>query len=226
MMIDAVVLAGGLGTRLKTVSGEVPKPLVDVGGIPFIYRVMKELERQGVSRIILAISYRSEFFKTMVIKDKPVQIPVLFSEEPVPLGTGGAIKKAMSLVQSERVLVVNGDSYAEIDYCKFISSSDGEDCSLSAIKVNDCGRYGALDIDKNHYLLKMQEKGREGEGLINAGVYLLKKDLFESFYSSSFSIENDFFPFYEGKIKVNIVDGYFIDIGMPEDYYKACKYFS
>lgn len=224
-MREAVILAGGFGSRLKSVSGDTPKPMVDVAGVPFLYRLMKKLERDGFSKIILSLGYSAEYVQARVEFSKPVDCEVLYSIESEPLGTGGAIKKAASLIEGQKFVVLNGDSYSEIDYADFFERGSNVDLLISGNEVLDVSRYGTLDLAEDGEVLKLVEKGRVGPGIINSGVYLVNKEDIEAKVEDVFSFEQDYVQDYTGRFYSYQTDGYFIDIGIPEDYYAACEYF-
>ncbi|CNC93804.1 nucleotidyl transferase [Yersinia frederiksenii] len=224
-MCDVVILAGGFGTRLKSVSGDIPKPMVDISGVPFLYRLMQYLELQGINRIILSLSYKSDYIIDRVIKDNPVNCIVDFIVENEPLGTGGAIKFACKKVKTKKFIVINGDTYCELDYKEFIASSSNSDIQISGVEVEDVSRYGSLDLDQDNNVIDIVEKGREGRGIINSGIYILPTDIIEHYSQDKFSFELDFLPTFNGIFKVFVSNPYFIDIGIPEDYYKACEKF-
>ncbi len=224
-MYDVVILAGGLGTRLKSVSGDIPKPMVDISGKPFLYRLMEYLEDQGVQRIILSLSYKADYIIDSVIKDNPVNSKVDFIIENELLGTGGAIKNACKYIEASKFIVINGDTYCELDYKKFIESSLDSDLQISGVEVDDVCRYGSLDIDHDFHVNSIVEKGRQGTGIINSGTYILSKKIIEDYPHDKFSFELDFLPKFTGVFKAFVTKAYFIDIGIPEDYYKACEKF-
>ncbi|CDT93205.1 HddC [Vibrio coralliirubri] len=224
-MYDVVILAGGLGTRLKKISGEIPKPMVDISGQPFLYRLMKYLEKQGVKRIILSLSYRADYIIERVTSDIPVNCKVDFVIESEPLGTGGAIKLATNKVETEKFIVLNGDTYCELDYNAFIKFSQNSQLLISGVEVEDVSRYGSLQLDQDNNVLAMIEKGRSGSGIINSGIYILDKNIIESFPEEKFSFETEFIPMFEGIFKAYTSKPYFIDIGIPEDYHQACEIF-
>lgn len=224
-MYDVVILAGGLGTRLKEISGEIPKPMVDISGRPFLYRLMEYLEQQGVRKIILSLSYKANYIIDRIKEDTPVNCEIDFIVEENPLGTGGAIKLATSKVTTDKFIVLNGDTYCELDYDDFIKSSEESDLLISGVKVDDVSRYGSLQLDCDNNVLAMNEKGQDGPGIINSGIYLLSKNVIGDFPQDKFSFETDFLPNFEGVFRAYTSKPYFIDIGIPEDYHKACEKF-
>lgn len=222
-MFEAVILAGGFGTRLKEISEGLPKPMVKVGKEPFLYRLMKDLESNGCSKIILSLHFRSEYIIERVQSDLPVKCMVEFVVEDVPLGTGGAIKNAAKNISSSKFVSINGDTYSDIDYMNIYKISRSEDVTISAIVVEDSSRYGSLDVNSNGEVVAFNEKHGTGPGLINSGTYVLPTNKILNFDLEKFSIEKDFFPCFDGIIKVFKTDGLFIDIGVPKDYLYACK---
>lgn len=224
-MYDVVILAGGLGTRLKQISGEIPKPMVDISGQPFLYRLMKYLEQQGVRKIILSLSYRADYIINRVKNDNPVNCKIDFVVEEEPLGTGGAIKLATSKVTTDKLIVLNGDTYCELDLEQFVKSSENVQLLISGVEIEDVSRYGSLLLDNENNVLDMIEKGPGGPGVINSGTYILYKKSIESFPKDKFSFETDFIPEFNGVFKAYTSKPYFIDIGIPDDYHKACEKF-
>jgi D-glycero-alpha-D-manno-heptose 1-phosphate guanylyltransferase len=224
-MYDVVILAGGLGTRLKKISGEIPKPMVDISGRPFLYRLMEYLEQQGVRKIILSLSYKANYIIDRIKEDTPTNCEIDFIVEDTPLGTGGAIKLATNKVATDKFIVLNGDTYCELDYNAFIKSSEGADLLISGVEVDDVSRYGSLQLDSDNNVLAMIEKGARGPGVINSGIYLLNKNVINDFPKNKFSFETDFLSEFDGVFRAYTSKPYFIDIGIPDDYHKACERF-
>lgn len=221
-MFEAIVLIGGFGTRLKSVSGRIPKPMMPIGEVPFLYLLLRRLETAGCSRIILSMYYEADAIKAKLIADRPVSCEIVFVVENQPLGTGGAIKHATKSVLGEDFIALNGDTFSDIDYYDFYKASVGNELVISGVNISDAQRYGALQFDKEFNLICMTEKGMAGPAVINGGTYFVKKDSISSFEKSIFSFENDFIPRNLSKTKVYLFEGNFIDIGIPEDYLLAC----
>lgn len=221
--MDAMILVGGLGTRIKSVLGDIPKPLAPIAGRPFLHWQMQWLMTLGVTRFILAAGYRSDVLvKTMGYNfdGRPIE----YSIESSPLGTGGAVIHALNLVQNERVLILNGDSMAAVPMHGLWHSD--ADVALVGVQVDDMGRYGALDFDRTSgRLLGFAEKGRQGPGCINAGVYAARKSYLDSYHAlnTPCSLEQDILTagLKNFSMKVYPVEGFFIDVGIPEDYARA-----
>jgi D-glycero-alpha-D-manno-heptose 1-phosphate guanylyltransferase len=221
-MFEAVILAGGEGTRLKSVTGALPKPMVEINGLPFVYLLMQRLEKQGCSRIVLSLCYCADYIIDHVEKYAPVVCQVDFAVEKVPMGTGGAIKFSSQFITSEKFVVLNGDTYSDIDYNALVDYACCSDLVISAVRTDDVARYGTLDIDDNHVVLSMNEKGRTGAGIVNSGTYVITTSDIQNYPGDMFSFEQDYIQKFKGKLNAFVSDGYFIDIGIPEDYYKAC----
>ena len=224
-MFQSVILAGGFGTRLKSVSGSTPKPMMLVGNEPFLYKLMKKLESNGCNKIILSLHYKANEIINQVENDKPVKCKVEFAIEDVPLGTGGAIKNASKYITDKKFLVLNGDTYCEINYSEILKKVDSTVMTILVTKVDDTSRYGRILLDKNLKVLKMSEKVKNTSksGLINAGTYIIDKDAIRNYKDEIFSLEVDFIPINIDKIKAHIIETFFIDIGIPSDYFLACK---
>lgn len=220
-MFEAIVLAGGFGSRLKAISGDVPKPMVEVNGRPFLYRLLEALEKSGCSRVVLSLGYQAQYIVDKLSTDNPVSIDIDWVIEDHPLGTGGAIKLAASKIQRSSFIVLNGDTFLDIDYSSFFERSKSSDLLISAINVKDVSRYGSLELDNNQKIIKFKEKGQPGPGFINSGTYVIKRADILTYSKKEFSLETDFLQEYEKNIDAFITDKYFIDIGIPEDFKKA-----
>lgn len=224
MTLQAVVLAGGLGTRLRSAVGETPKVMAPIAGRPFLEHVLVELDRQGFRHVILAVGYKKEAVIAHFGKSFR-GLSLAYSEEQRLLGTGGGVKQALGLASAGLCFVLNGDTWVDLDYAEMQRAHREHRAQLSIAvrEVPDVSRFGAVEIESGR-LARFLEKGREGPGFINAGVYLLSTDIFAGLMlPEAFSLERDFlvpnlatlsplaFP----------VTGDFIDIGIPEDYQRA-----
>jgi D-glycero-alpha-D-manno-heptose 1-phosphate guanylyltransferase len=225
-VFQSVILAGGFGTRLKSISGDIPKPMVLVGGEPFLYMLMRRLEEQGCEHIVLSLYYCSEYIIKKIEHDKPVSCRVSFCVEETPLGTGGAIKKSSTLISTDSFVALNGDTLCDIDYSELLTAALDVDLIVAAAGVSDVSRYGRIVIDKDKNIIELNEKGYTGPGLINAGTYVVNTKYLQKFTKTSFSFEHDFLPHFKGRMKALLVHGEFVDIGVPLDYNYACKKFS
>lgn len=220
--MNIVILAGGFGTRLQSVVKDVPKPMADINGTPFLELLIRELLFCDPERIVLCVSYLKDVIKNH-FGDNFLGVPILYSEEEEPLGTGGAIKQAFELFGLEDAIVLNGDTYVQTDYADFIQKSTNEKLSLVLKQVDNANRYGRAEV-KDGRIISMLEKNPEPvAGLINAGIYKIRRDLFDSSLPKKFSFEKGLLEPKISEIRPLYVkaDDYFIDIGLPESYAQA-----
>lgn len=219
--MEAIILCGGLGTRLRAVVKDVPKPMAPVGGKPFLEFIFEFLKKQGVKSVVLAVSYKYEVIQEY-FKDSFLGIKIRYSIEKEPLGTGGAIKEALKLCEEEQIFVLNGDSLFEIDL-KNLRLKGAKIC-LALKKMVDFERYGAVKVSESGEIAEFKEKSFCKEGLINGGIYLLKRDVFENYkLSNRFSFEEFLEQNYKSlKARAELFEDYFIDIGIVSDYEKFC----
>lgn len=221
---EAIVLAGGLGTRLRGVVDDVPKPLAPVAGRPFLAWGLDLLADQGLRRVILATGYRGGQVEAALGKNWQ-GMSLEYSQEPEPLGTGGAIALAMRRVSGDASFVLNGDTWLELDYVKFDAALRAQDARIGVAlaKVPDVARYGAVRVEGGR-ITGFIEKGQAGSGLVNAGVYRVPRSLLVGFPADKpFSFEREVLApvvARETVIAYTETRG-FIDIGVPEDYWKA-----
>lgn len=222
--IDIIILCGGKGTRLQPVVSDRPKALAVFGNSTFIDILIKSLKKTGFNRFILCIGYMKDQIKDHFKNTNDFSIT--FSEEEVPLGTGGALKKAQSLINSEDFIVMNGDSICEINFKDFYQfhKNSGSLLSIALVPAQDSRDFGSVFMDDRFNITSFKEKvATQNSGLINAGVYFMNKDIFDYMPEiQKFSLENDFFPNMVGKrCKGFIINCELIDIGTPERYEKA-----
>jgi D-glycero-D-manno-heptose 1,7-bisphosphate phosphatase len=226
---QAIVLAGGRGTRLGDLTREVPKPLLPVGGRPFLDYVISVLARHGVDDIILSTGYLSPAFDAFLEGrtwtgpyGNAIRVRTLV--EPVPAGTAGALKQHEAEL-AEAFLLLNGDSFLDADLNAVLAAgallSQGE-ALLTTREVQDAGRFGRIRLDNDRVAL-FEEKSSAGTGLINAGISVLTRACVQRIETIPCSIETDIYPVLaaEGLLKAVVQDGYFIDIGLPETYASA-----
>ncbi len=221
--MEAIVLAGGFGTRLRHVVPDVPKPMAPVCDRPFLEFILDDLQAYGITKVILAVGYKKEVIQAHFgnwYKD----MQVLYSEEDTPLFTGGAIKKALQLCSDELVFVVNGDTYFDVDLnaMKAFHTDHHSDLTLAMREMHHFERYGTLKLDKDR-IVAFHEKQPMEQGFINGGIYLLSRQLLEQVPEEQFSFETDFMERQVDTLRIMGYEskGYFIDIGIPEDYAKA-----
>jgi D-glycero-alpha-D-manno-heptose 1-phosphate guanylyltransferase len=225
MITEAIILAGGLGTRLRSVVADVPKCMAPVKGIPFIYYIITYLQKQGVNRFIFSLGYKSDVVIDYV-NTHFASIEKEYVIEDEPLGTGGAIKAASKKAVNENVLVFNGDTFFDIDLKKLSAfhAKHHAACSLALKPMTNFSRYGTVDIDGNKSITTFHEKQFCESAMINGGIYALQtKAVLDAVLPDKFSFEKDFLEQNTGTGKLFAMpfDNYFIDIGIPEDYERA-----
>ncbi|EEW9940539.1 NTP transferase domain-containing protein [Campylobacter jejuni] len=219
--MQAIVLAGGLGTRLRSVVQDLPKPMAPINGKPFLAFVLDYLKKQGIAEIILSVSYKYELIQEY-FKDEFHGMRIRYNIEKELLGTGGAIKDALKLIKKE-AYVLNGDTFFDIDLKKLIL--DHSKICIALKQMQNSDRYGTVNVDDQGFVTSFEEKVFKKQGLINGGIYLLKKDIFDKFdLEKKFSFEEFLQENYKSlKIQTQIFNDYFIDIGIPEDYQIFCN---
>jgi len=228
----AIILAGGMGTRLKSVVSEVPKPMAPINGIPFLEIQIKYWIRQGINNFILSVGYKKEIIiNHFGFKFQTAEIKYVLEDSP--LGTGGAIIKSIEEFDiKEPFMLLNGDTYFEISLLNLLSfhQINGSQFTFSVFKSNNTERYMGLNLDHNMRLLpELYTENSNDEKYVNGGVYIINPEILsrEKFKSDKFySLENDIFPIINKKealIYACLFENKFIDIGVPEDYYLAQK---
>ena len=224
--MQAILLAGGLGTRLRSVVSDRPKPMALIEGRPFMEYVTRELVRSGIDDIIFAVGYKGTMVEEYFGDGKRFGFCASYAYEETLLGTAGAIKNAGRLITQDRFYVLNADTFYQIDYTRLSKIMDVRDLDMALVlrEVEDVSRYGQAVLDREGILTAFNEKTEEARtGTINGGVYLMKGELLDRIPEGKVSLENDMIPRWLGEEKrlggfVN--DGYFIDIGIPEAYYQ------
>jgi D-glycero-alpha-D-manno-heptose 1-phosphate guanylyltransferase len=230
MIKQAIILAGGLGTRLRSAVPDLPKCMAPVAGKPFLEHVISYYTKQGIEEYILALGYKSEVIIEYMTTHHP-GLTVKYSIEKDLLGTGGAIRLACQQADAGHVLVLNGDTIFKIDLQKLASfhlQHSGE-CSLVLKPMNEFDRYGVVEIAGDSQISSFREKQFYHAGLINGGVYALNPASFlQHDLPEKFSFEKDYLEVFshKGIIYGQVQDAYFIDIGIPADYDQAQQDFT
>lgn len=228
MDLAAVVLAGGLGTRLRAVVADRPKVLATVAERPFLTYLLDQIADAGIRRVVLSTGHLAEHF-AHAIGDSYRDLKILYAQEPSPLGTGGAIRFAAGFADADQLLVMNGDSYCDADLPAYIQwhVSGGHQVSLMLVMVGDTSRYGTVELATDGRITAFREKRPQpAAGYINAGVYLLHHAMIEQIPNGPSSIERDVFPLWltQRPMMGWIADGAFIDIGLPSDYERSHEF--
>ena len=227
--MEAILLCGGLGTRLRSVVSDRPKPMADIAGKPFLHYLVKMLSESGVKHLIFALGYMGEQIEAYFQSGEEYGLSISYSYEDSPLGTGGAIRNALSKVSGENVLVLNADTYFRTDYESLLREQlkNKVAMTIASRKIEDISRYGAILKDESGRILRWNEKMSSDQvealrpGEINGGIYVMQKSLIEKIPEGKQSLENDCIPAWlEDGLYLQAVpsDGYFMDIGIPEDY--------
>jgi D-glycero-alpha-D-manno-heptose 1-phosphate guanylyltransferase len=223
--MEAIVLAGGYGTRLQGVVPDLPKPMAPIGNRPFLEILLAFLARKGFTRIVLSLGFMAE--KIMAhFGDSFLGMELIYEVEPKPMGTGGAIRQALTCCKADHVFVFNGDSYIDVEIDDLEALWQKNRCPVMAVRyVHDTARFGRVELN-NGWIDAFCEKGVKGPGFINAGCYVLPVNALDDFaLAAPFSLEGDYFIKYLSNIRFAgfITRGFFIDIGIPEDYSFAQK---
>lgn len=224
--MQAIILAGGLGTRLQKLVPDLPKALAPIKGKPFIKYLLEHLSQQGFRRVVLAVGYRHEQL-IEELGDRYKNLEIIYSIETEQLGTGGAVNMAIESISEDHVFIFNGDSYLELrmDILEEMWQQHGKSI-IVGVEVEDCSRYGALKLEDG-VLVGFTEKGKLGCGVINAGCYVVNVSEFKRYaFEHKFSLEEDFLsnPEVISNFDLYISHGKFIDIGTPGDYKNACDF--
>jgi NDP-sugar pyrophosphorylase family protein len=228
--LDAIILAGGRGTRLQSMVSDRPKPLAEVAGRPFLEWLLLALRAQLVRRAVLATGYKGEMVEAAFGDGARLGMELAYAHETVPLGTGGAARHALEQVTTDHVLVLNGDSFCPFNVRRLVESHQrtGARATLWLVPMDDCRRYGAVDVADDGRVRSFHEKSPDlGTGLINAGVYLFdRRTLADIPAGRAMSLERDTFPTLIGDgLYATVGEGPFLDIGTPASYASAERFF-
>jgi len=221
----AVILAGGLGTRLRPAVGDRPKVLADVDGRPFLTYLLRQLTDAGVRSIVLCVGHRAVYVRA-VLGEAYGGTPLVYAVETDLLGTGGALRAALPALRSDPVLVLNGDSHCEAHLAALWAAHAEQDASATLVvtHVSDTRRFGRVSLDDDDGITRFCEKTEsDGPGWINAGIYVLSRHVLTAIPSGRpVSLEHDVFPALVGRgLFGHRMTGRFVDIGTPESYRAA-----
>lgn len=222
--MEAVILAGGFGTRLQDEVPDCPKPMAPIAGKPFLSYLLYDLSVKGFTRVIISVGYLSEQIVN-TFGNNAFGMEIVYVHEDTPLGTGGGVRKALQYCNEDYAFVLNGDTYLDFNAFRLNWFWKGKLKPIVVVRqVDDISRYGSIVINNEKAIISFDEKGMTGEGLINTGCYILPKNALDDFPPDiKFSIESDYFQEYFLKIQFLTYQehGYFIDIGIPDDYKRA-----
>jgi len=222
---EAIILAGGLGTRLQDVLPGIPKCMAPVKGKPFLSYVLDYLIDQEIDKVILSVGY----LKDQIINyfgDNYKNLSIEYAIENEPLGTGGAIKQSFEFCKQNDVFVINGDTYFTPDLSELeeVHSQTTADVTIAVKEMAETGRYGRIMTDNDRRITDFREKDTiSGSEWINGGIYLINRNIFDTISEQKFSLENDVFKKNCSKLKMQAYqsDAFFLDMGIPEDYINA-----
>ncbi len=223
--MQAVLLTGGLGTRLRSVINDRPKPLAPVAGRPFLEYVVRELAASGIRELVFAVGYRGEMIQEAFGDGSRLGVRISYAFEETLLGTGGAVRNAAPFLTDPYFFVLNGDSFYRMDYGALLRLRGERDLDLALVlrRVEDISRYGEAVLEDGRLARFNEKTGERRPGTINGGVYLMSRALLDEIPPGKVSLEQDLIPAWmrEGRRLGGMVsDGYFIDIGVPEDYFR------
>jgi len=220
----AIVLCGGLGTRLGPLTRQTPKPLLEVCGKPFVGHVLESLRVSGVSSVCLAVSFHWQKLKS-ALGDSWQGMPLSYSVETEPLGTGGAVRQAAMQMGCGEVFVANGDTLVatNLNGMREMASARKADCVLTLKHLSDTSRFGTVILADDGRITSFSEKTLGGPGFINAGLYWLGEAVISRMPQGIFSLEKDFLSKDISSMAVYgfVSDGYFVDMGVPDDLARA-----
>ena len=221
--MEAIILAGGFGTRLQHIISDVPKSMANVAGRPFLEYILLDIINKGINKIIIAVGYKKEFIIDY-FGSSFNGCEIIYSEEDKPLLTGGAIKKALEHCINDKVFAINGDTYFDVDLAKMLNFAIEKNTVLvvAAKEMTNFDRYGTVVCEDNR-IIAFKEKAPLEKGVINGGVYCLNRHLLDDIVWEKFSFENEILEKIFSQIPIYAFQskGYFIDIGVEKDYIKA-----
>lgn len=221
--MEAIVLAGGLGTRLRSVVPDTPKPMAPVQGTPFLALLLSHLARGGFTHVVLSVGYKAEVIRSY-FGDDYHGLALAYEVEAEPLGTGGALRQAMNRIQGDHAFVFNGDTFLDLEVDDVVALwQENHQPVIVAREVDDVSRYGRVVLEHGR-VVAFGEKSGSGTGLINAGCYVLPKDVFAKITEPApFSLEHIVLEplVASGAVLGHVTRGLFIDIGVPDDYARA-----
>ncbi len=224
-MLKLLLLAGGLGTRLRSEIPDLPKVLAPINGTPFLHYIIESYQKQGVVDMVFLLGYKSEMIIEYLEKSFP-QLKKHYIIEKEQLGTGGAILQGILQSDGDNFIITNGDTFFDVDLKNMIEHHNEAECSIALKPMINFDRYGSVALDVNNNITEFNEKKFCDKGFINGGVYILNKQAFlRHSFPNIFSFENEYLAnkALDKTLKGFISDGYFIDIGIPEDYSRAQK---
>ncbi len=220
--MKAFILAGGKGTRLQSVISDIPKPMAPVAGKPFLEYLVVQLVGWGIPDIVLSVGHKKESILAYFQDGSRWNARISYAIEELPLGTGGALREALQGMQDETVLAMNGDSFFNCSLADLMRFHAGKKAlaTLALRPVADASRYGRVAVNEHNLVTEFREKQQGTTGLINAGIYVINRSILPFLAQGPVSFEKEVLPNVIGYGLYGLaLDGFFIDIGIPEDYY-------
>ena len=222
--METIILAGGFGTRLKSLMPNIPKTLAPINNRPFLDYLFNYLIQQNIKKVILSVFYQYELIKKQY-NFKYKNLDILYSIDSTALGTGGAIQKALEISKSDDIFVINGDTFFNIDLDQLLNEHKNKknDITIALKPMNNFDRYGIVETDSNGQVITLKEKQYCKYGKIDGGIYLINRSIFNLFESRKKFSFNDFIMNNLNNLRTGslLCDELFIDIGTPEDLEKA-----
>jgi mannose-1-phosphate guanylyltransferase len=224
--VTALLLVGGMGTRLRSVVPRLPKPLASVGDRPFLELLVLQLRHQGIRHLVMCTGHLADQIENEFGDGRDLDIEIRYSREARPLGTAGAVKLARDCLQNAAdFLVMNGDSFLQVDFCQLIGfhRQHGGSVSMAVLRAENAPRYGTVETDQCGRVIAFMEKtGREVPGLVNAGVYVFNRAVLDYLPEAPASLEREVFPrLPDHRMYALEQHGRFIDIGTSDDFARA-----
>jgi len=225
--VKAMVLVGGLGTRLRPVVSSKPKVLASIGERSFLELLVRQLRSQGIQRLVMCTGYLADQIESKFSDGRAWDVSIEYSKEEIPLGTAGAVKLAQRhLCNIPEFLVLNGDSFLEVDFqslMAFHRRHNGAVATMAVLRVENASRYGTVHVDASGRVRSFAEKtGSETPGLVNGGIYIFNHSVLQHIPEGRVSLERDVFPrLLDQGVYAQEQHGMFIDIGTPADYARA-----
>ena len=219
--LPCLILVGGLGTRLRPVVNDLPKPMAPIGGKPFLEYLLRWVGHAGVTRVTLCAGYRADKIRQYFGDGDAFGVQITYSLEDKPLGTWGAIRQAAERLADPQFLVLNGDSWLQVDLQELLNFHfcSGGIATIAAADVRDASRFGSIETDAQGKVIGFAEKQARAAALINGGIYVFSRKALAVAPVLTGSLENDVFPHLVPRgIYAMRVSGYFIDIGLPAEY--------
>ena len=225
--MKAIILAGGEGKRLRPVINDIPKPMAPIKGKPFLEYIILQLKSQNLKDIIISTGYKGSIIKNYFQDGGNWDLNIEYSEEDKPLGTGGALRKAGKLIDDDQFIVMNGDSYFDIEFKQLISFHEDKQAvtTIGLAYVETLERYGHVEVGNNGEITEFIEKGDSvSAGHVNGGIYILSSEFIKKIPFGQVSLETEVFPNLINKGLFGVkFKSFFIDIGKPEEYERICK---